>query len=104
MIVKNPVSHKREVGFFIMVKPESLYLMLSIADRLKAYLEDCLEKGIKRGEFNRVPVSETVHLLIAMINGLIRQRWLCLEEKKVMRNVTDGRRWVFAAEVLSKIY
>jgi AcrR family transcriptional regulator len=57
-------------------------------DRLKAYLNDCLEKGIKRGEFNRVPVSETVNLLIAMINGLIRQRGLHLEEKDGMRDVT----------------
>lgn len=57
-------------------------------ERLKAYLNDCLEKGIKRGEFNRVPVSETVNLLIAMINGLIRQRGLRLEEKNAMRDVT----------------
>ena len=34
-------------------------------DRLKAYLNDCLERGIKSGEFNRVPVPETVNLLIA---------------------------------------
>ena len=57
-------------------------------ERLKAYLNDCLEKGIKSGEFNQVPVSETVNLLIAMINGLIRQRGLHLEEKEGMRDVT----------------
>ncbi len=57
-------------------------------ERLKAYLKDCLEKGIKSGEFNRVPVPETVNLLIAMINGLIRQRGLHLEEKNGMRDVT----------------
>jgi len=48
-------------------------------EKLKAYLTDCLKKGIKSGEFNRVPVPETVHLLIAMINGLTRQRGLRLE-------------------------
>jgi len=57
-------------------------------DRLKAYLKDCLEKGIKSGEFNQVPVYETVNLLIAMINGLIRQRGLHLEEINGMRDVT----------------
>ena len=50
-------------------------------DRLKGYLEDCLKKGIKSGKFNRVPVYETVHLLIAMINGLIRQRGFTLKRK-----------------------
>ena len=46
---------------------------------LKRYLTDCLEMGIKSGEFNEIPVSETVNLLIALINGLIRQRGLHLE-------------------------
>ncbi len=71
-----------------MMKPESLYLTLSIADRLKAYLKDCLEKRTKSGEFNRVPVPETINLLIAMINELIRQRGLHLEEKDGIRDVT----------------
>ena len=57
-------------------------------DRLKAYLTDCLKKGIKSKEFNRVPVPETVDLLIAMIKGLLRQRGLHLEEKNGMRDVT----------------
>jgi len=46
---------------------------------LTSFLADCLEKGIETGEFNKVPVTETVGLLIAMINGLIRQRGLKLE-------------------------
>ena len=71
-----------------MMKPESLSLTLSIADRLKAYLTDCLKKEIKSGEFNRVPVPETVDLLIAMINGLTRQKGLYLKEKDGMRDVT----------------
>ena len=57
-------------------------------ERLKAYLTDCLEKGIKSGEFKRVPVPQTVNLLIVMINGLTRQRGLHLEEKEGMRDVT----------------
>jgi len=57
-------------------------------DWLKAYLTDCLEKGKKSGEFNRVPVPETVNLIIAMINGRTRQRGLHLEEKNRMRDVT----------------
>jgi len=56
-------------------------------DRLKAYLTDCLKKGIKSKEFNRVPILETVDLLIAMINGLTRQRGLHLEKKGGMRDV-----------------
>ncbi len=52
-------------------------------DRLKAYLTDCLEKGIKCVEFNRIPVSETVNLLIAMINGLIRQMGLWRRSKRL---------------------
>ena len=71
-----------------MMKPESLSLTLSIADRLKAYLTDCLKKGIKSGEFNRIPVPETVDLFIAVINGLTRQRGLHLEEQGGMRDVT----------------
>ncbi len=46
---------------------------------LASFLADCLGKGIETGEFNKVPVTETVSLLIAMINGLLRQRGLKLE-------------------------
>jgi len=57
-------------------------------DRLKAYLTDCLKKGIKSGELNQVPVPETVDLIIGMIIGLTRQRGLHLEEQEGMRDVT----------------
>ena len=43
-------------------------------DRIKSYLTDCLTDGIKSGEFIDVPVQETVNMLIALINGLIRQQ------------------------------
>ena len=55
---------------------------------LKSYLTDCLKKGIKSGEFNRVPVPETVNLLIAMLNSVLRQRGLRLEEINGMRDAT----------------
>ena len=57
-------------------------------DWLETYLTDCLQKGIKRKEFNRIPVPETVNFLIGMINGLTRQRGLHLEDKEGMRGVT----------------
>ena len=43
-------------------------------DRIKSYLIGCLTDGIKSGEFIDVPVPETVNMLIALINGLIRQQ------------------------------
>ena len=43
-------------------------------DRIKSYLTDCLTEGIRSGEFIDVPVPETVSMLIALINGLIRQQ------------------------------
>jgi AcrR family transcriptional regulator len=55
---------------------------------LKSYLTDCLKKGIKSGEFNRVPVPETVNLLIAMLKGVLRERGLRHEEINGMRNAT----------------
>lgn len=58
------------------------------SERLMAYLRDCLEKGIRSGEFYKVPVSETVEFLIALIYGLMRQRGLHLLEKEGMQEVT----------------
>lgn len=46
---------------------------------LTSFLTDCLEKGIKSGGFNKVPVETTVSLITALINGLLRQRGLKLE-------------------------
>jgi AcrR family transcriptional regulator len=56
-------------------------------DLLNAYLTDCLEEGIESGEFNRVPVPETVNLLIGILMGVLRQRGLGFEAISGMRDV-----------------
>ena len=84
--------------------PDEIYLVVSTCparlkdagdvcrtniEKQRAYLNrmltDCLETGIASGEFHPVPVVETVNLIIAMINGLLRQRGLKLEEVKGMK-------------------
>ncbi len=47
--------------------------MLGIFEWYQNYLAGCLERGMASGEFVAVPVSETVYVLISMINGMIRQ-------------------------------
>lgn len=39
-----------------------------------SYLTRCIERGIKTEEFLKVPVNKTVNLILALINGLVRQR------------------------------
>jgi len=51
---------------------------------LSTYLRKCIKDGIASGEFNKVPVSETVNLLIAFINGIIRHRTLKLGTQRGM--------------------
>jgi len=41
-------------------------------NRLVSAFERCLKEGMETGQFRRVPVAETVSILIAFINGLIR--------------------------------
>ena len=55
---------------------------------LISYLTDCLKKGVNSGEFIQVPVTATVGLMIAMINGLLRQRSLQLEAVRNMKKTT----------------
>jgi AcrR family transcriptional regulator len=50
--------------------------MRAIYDWHVAYLSGCLERGIASGEFVSVPVQETVQVMIALINGMNRQRSL----------------------------
>jgi AcrR family transcriptional regulator len=42
--------------------------------RLSNYIKGCLTRGVKKGEFNKLSISETTHMLLALINGLLRQR------------------------------
>ncbi len=56
-----------------------------IQRRLKHYLTGCLEAGMATGEFNTVPKDTTINLIIAMLNGLIRQRGLMLKEIKGLK-------------------
>jgi hypothetical protein len=53
--------------------------------RLSDYIHLCLKSGINKGEFSTLPISETAHMLIALINGLLRQRIFQLADKD-----TDG--------------
>ena len=51
---------------------------------LTSFLTDCLEKGIESDEYNKVPITKTVSLLIAMINGFLRQRGSKIEYLRKM--------------------
>lgn len=42
--------------------------------RLSDYIIGCLTRGVKKGEFTKLSVPETPHMLLALINGLLRQR------------------------------
>lgn len=41
---------------------------------LSDYIHGCLTSGINKGEFYKLPISETAHMLIALNNGLLRQQ------------------------------
>ncbi len=55
--------------------------------RLNYYLSNCLEKGIKTGEFNKVPVKEITGILMMMIDGILRQN--VSSGKKLMDAVVE---------------
>ena len=48
--------------------------------RLSGYIADCLENGMRTGEFKKVPVEATTVLLLAMVNGLMRRKALKLDQ------------------------
>jgi AcrR family transcriptional regulator len=56
--------------------------------RLNAYISNCLESGIKSGEFNQIPVKATTGLLLVMINGLMRRKNLKLDKIDGMLETT----------------
>ena len=37
------------------------------------YFRECLMRGIKKDEFQKLPVTGTANMLVALINGLLRQ-------------------------------
>ena len=45
-----------------------------LRERIMTYLTECLSTGIKSGEFREISVSDTANILIALINGLVRQQ------------------------------
>ena len=53
--------------------------------RLSNYIKGCLTRGVKKGEFGKLSTPETTHMLLALINGLLRQRVFQLAD-----TVTDG--------------
>ena len=52
---------------------------------LTSYLRKCIKEGMASGEFKKMPVTETVTLLLAFINGIIRQRTLKMESLRGMK-------------------
>lgn len=89
---------------FIKERPDEIYLFVSACPAklkdtqhvctqkidkqrkwLTAYLKKCIKDGIASGEFKKIPVSDTVTLLLAFINGIIRQRTLKLDSRRSMK-------------------
>ena len=89
---------------FIKERPDEIYLVVSACPAklkdakhvcrqkldlqrkwLTSYLKKCVQEGITSGEFKKIPVSETVTLLMAFINGIIRQRTLNLGSRRGMK-------------------
>jgi AcrR family transcriptional regulator len=49
------------------------------------YLSSCLKKGMKTGEFVKVPIKETAGLIVVLIYGLMRQDEMGIEYVKSLR-------------------
>lgn len=57
---------------------------------LEVFLTQCLRRGIRSGEFERVPVLQTVNLITLMIRTLIRQRAMGMETVPGMKEAAVG--------------
>lgn len=54
-------------------------------NRLARIVSDALKRGIASGEFAKVQVSQTTNLLVAMLNGILRQRAFQLAKDRGIR-------------------
>jgi AcrR family transcriptional regulator len=52
------------------------------------YISRCLKDGISNGEFLKVPVSPTANTLVALLNGLLRQRMYQLNHTEGVKDAT----------------
>jgi AcrR family transcriptional regulator len=57
---------------------------------LEGFLTHCLRRGIRSGEFKRVPIPQTVSLITMMIRTLIRQRAMGMETAPGMKEAAVG--------------
>ena len=53
--------------------------------KLEDYIGKCLRSGIRSKDFRKVPVPQTVNIIIALVNGLLRQRAAGLITEKDLR-------------------
>ena len=58
--------------------------------KLKALIGSVLEKGIRSGEFREVDIDATSNMLIAMLNGLMRQQIAAMARLKGVEAATIG--------------
>jgi AcrR family transcriptional regulator len=56
--------------------------------RLSNYINGCLTRGVKKGEFTKLSVPETTHMLLALIDGLFRQRVFQLADTDGVKDAT----------------
>ena len=55
---------------------------------LKSLVVDILEKGVASGQFNPVDIDPTANMLIAMLNGLMRQQVAAMDRLKGVEEAT----------------
>jgi len=62
--------------------------ILEYRRRILSFLTHCLSEGINAGELTRVPVETTANLIVAMLNGIVRQRVLHADRVDELRQTT----------------